>query len=459
METEIGFINGMNIGLGFNTATNDLHPTPAFESVDNYRDIPGAGGQEVLFRVEVASSTESITEKLNVSARASLKYGMTGSGSIRTSFSSLFEQNSYTIYVIVNVTVTNKQTLLDLSKVNLKQDAARLYKNEPDAFIRQFGDSFIYGLITGGEFIGVLEISSTTSTELREIRAALSGKASYGMWSGNASASFEEAMKNITSSYQMKATVYRQGDIGTLNQITPDQLIKDALEFPGKVNGNNGFPRSVLVIPYNHIRIPDVAEDKIPSIVSLQTARLEQLGSLHRRFVMYQNDLTHALDYTNKFPGIDTQKISEHFDKLSKQINKIEEVAKSCFSDPNKCDLPSIDLTLLENVLPPQIEKVFDLGTSWLEQESGWNGIWKRRGLSNIFDATWMKPGENDAHSLLTIYREGNSVVIIRKDNGEGSPTSCTYSGTIGGDGKTIKGTYNCHWVDHPIEWSATITY
>ncbi|PEF22813.1 hypothetical protein [Bacillus pseudomycoides] len=458
METEIGYINGMNLGIGLNSATNDIHPSPALDHVDIYRDVPGAGGQEVLFRAELVSSTESIMEKLNVSARASLKYGMTGSGSARASFASLFEQNSYTIYVVVHVTVTNKQTLLDLSKINLKEEAARLYKNDPNSFVKQYGDSFIYGLITGGEYIGVLEISSTTASELQEIRATLSGKASYGMWSGNASASFEQVMQNITSSYQMKATVYRQGGIGVLNEVTPEQLIKDALAFPNTVVGEHAFPRSVLVIPYNHIRIPDIETDEVSEIVSMQRARLEQLGGLHQKFIKYQNDLVHALDFVDKFPEINVETVSERFKDISHQIEIIEEAAQSCFNAEMNCKEPEgLNLDLLKKILPNQIEKIFDLGTTWIEQESGWIGVWKRKGLSNIFHATWSKPGEVDVDAELTIYRNGNTVLIIRRDDPADMRTSCTYTGTIQEDGKTIKGFYSCHWVANPIEWSASI--
>ncbi|WP_050491656.1 hypothetical protein [Clostridium botulinum] len=459
METEIGYINGMNLGIGFNRATNDIHPSPALDGVDIYRDLPNANGQEVLFRVELVSSTESIMEKLNVSARASLKYGITGSGSARINFSSLFKQNSYSIYVVVQVIVTNKQTLLDMSKVTLKKEAAKMYKNDPESFLKQYGDSFIYGLITGGEFIGVLEITSKTASELNEIRAAISGKASVGLWSGNASVSFKQAMQKITSDYEMKATVYRQGGIGALNVVEPDQLIKDALQFPSTVAGEHGFPRSVLVIPYNHIEIPNIEEDKVASISSLHESSLEQLGTLYQKFVKYQNDLMHALDYTDQFPDIEIDKVNERFNEIREQINSIKKVARECFSNTNKCDIPDINLSLLENILPLQIREIDDLGTTWLEQEAGWIGIWTRRGLSNVFDAKWSKPGENDLHSVLTIYRNRNTFMIIRRDAGEDTPTSCTYTGTIEEGKNTINGTYQCSWVKEHLEWKATINY
>lgn len=53
---EFDYIKGINLGYGFNTATFDFH-SPAIEDVSSTRDVPGAGGQEVYFKVELSSST------------------------------------------------------------------------------------------------------------------------------------------------------------------------------------------------------------------------------------------------------------------------------------------------------------------------------------------------------------------------------------------------------------------
>jgi hypothetical protein len=255
---------------------------------------------------------------------------------------------------MVQVIVTNEQTLLDLSKIELKSEAATLFASNPQAFTQQYGDSFVYGLITGGEFLGVLEIESSSASQFREIKASLSGKASYGLFSGNGKATFEQSLQKITSSYQMKATVLRKGTGGALNSVTPDQLVKDALDFPGEVTGSNGFPYVALVIPYNHIPHPVAS----PLDVSNQTTVLEQLGAWRRRLVKYQNDLAFALDHQNQFPGIDVGRVDDRYNQISSEIAEIVSAASACFTDQTKCALPSIDLTLLENVLPPQIEGV-----------------------------------------------------------------------------------------------------
>jgi hypothetical protein len=349
---ELEYINGMNIGYGFNTATYNIH-SPALDDVSSTRDVIGAGGQEVYFRVELSSSTLSLSQQLNISARAKLKYGVTASGSLKTNFFSRFKQNSFSIYVFVQAVVTNKQTLLDLSKIKLKSSAASLFTSSPENFAQQFGDSFIYGLITGGEFLGILEIESSSASEFREIKAKLSGKGSYGLFSGSAKVSFEQSLESITSEYQMKATILRQGGTGSvIGSVTSKELIDEALAFPEKVKDDEGYPYTALVIPYNHIERPVSS----PLDLTNQTSTLERLGTWRERFIKYQNDLEFALDHADQFPGIDTSQVSERYTKINEEISKVVESARACFTDQTKCGLPSLDLALLENILPPQIE-------------------------------------------------------------------------------------------------------
>ncbi|MCU0097700.1 hypothetical protein AAHB56_04875 [Bacillus thuringiensis] len=45
---ETGYVRGLNLGVGFNSATRELHPTPALINATRTRDVPNAGGQEVF---------------------------------------------------------------------------------------------------------------------------------------------------------------------------------------------------------------------------------------------------------------------------------------------------------------------------------------------------------------------------------------------------------------------------
>jgi len=95
------------------------------------------------------------------------------------------------------------------------------------------------------------------------------------------------------------------------------------------------------------------------------------------------------------------------------------------------------------------------LGVRWDESEAGWKGSWARRGDTNTFDATWTKGGEK-VTATLTITINGNAVTVERPNASDSN--DCTYTGTIGPDGKTIKdGTYTSCTQGGQKAWSATI--
>lgn len=95
------------------------------------------------------------------------------------------------------------------------------------------------------------------------------------------------------------------------------------------------------------------------------------------------------------------------------------------------------------------------LGRIWYEQEGGWNGVWVRRGNSNIFDARWTMAGAPAVTAVLTINIFGNNVQVLRRNSSDGN--DCTYTGTIAADGRTVTGTYTC--IRGGGSWRATITF
>jgi hypothetical protein len=354
MSSTVEFISGMNYGLGFNSVTLDLHPVSAFLNATSTVTPADAGGQDVFYSIQIGSNSLSLAEQLKTSASASLKYGVSGSGSAKASFASSINQNSYTLYVIVTVTVTNHLTTLDLTGCSFSPDAVELLHVDPHRFLRQYGDSFIYGITNGGEFIGVLQMETSSSSELTSIKAKISGSASYGLFSGSASAKFSQAMQEITSSYSLKGTVMRRGGSGPLIGMTAEELVSAAIKFPQDVGGNMGYNYSAIVIPYAHIPHPGGT----PIYAAHQASILDQLGRIRERMVMYSNDLLVAIERSNQFPGIILSTVSDRFQRVNDEIAKVVNAAKSCYAQASECAMPEIDFSVLEPVLPIQNEKL-----------------------------------------------------------------------------------------------------
>lgn len=95
-----------------------------------------------------------------------------------------------------------------------------------------------------------------------------------------------------------------------------------------------------------------------------------------------------------------------------------------------------------------------DLGRIWDEEESGWQGVWMRRGRSNIFDASWTHPGERPESAVLTILVRGQDVRILRDQGRRGT---CSYSGTMDRR-REVRGTYSCSWGGGTLNWRARIS-
>ena len=103
---------------------------------------------------------------------------------------------------------------------------------------------------------------------------------------------------------------------------------------------------------------------------------------------------------------------------------------------------------------PAQIFTPSSLGRVWQESESGWSGVWTRRGDSNVFDAVWNKPGQATVHAVMTMTVSGNTVSIQRSSL-TGAPEH-TYRGQIASDGVSVSGIYTLG--ANSSTWSATIT-
>ena len=95
------------------------------------------------------------------------------------------------------------------------------------------------------------------------------------------------------------------------------------------------------------------------------------------------------------------------------------------------------------------------LGSVWDETENGWNGVWTRRGTSNIFDALWTKAGVAAVTAVLTITVTGSKFSIQRRQVSEGYILD--YEGTLESDGRSVMGTGKILKTGFQFPWQATI--
>jgi hypothetical protein len=430
---EVPYINGMNIGLGYNSITNGALPASALININEIRPVAEATGQQVSFHVDILSNTLSLAEQLGMSASASLSYGINTGGSAKASLVKTFKQNSYSVYVLVKVHVQNQQTLLDLTQAKLSDKNALLFATEPNQFNQQFGDSFVYGLINGGDFFGILEIESKSAEEYRSIKASLSGKAMFGVMSGSGSASFQETIEKLSSSYNMRATVIRDGGEGQLQTVNIDQLVKDAIDFPARVLDGKGVPFSALIVPYEHIPHPNRKVEP-----EINPTCFEDLSKTYNKLSRIESDLQHALENQEAFPGLVVDKTQERLEEVRGEIKKIVNAARNFYINPTKCDIPVINQVVFQVILPPQIAPS-KLGRYWFIEMDNQLTIWERKEESTFFKTY---PNE-DPFQTIRMYEIGNEIYIqLSKYRLPFGPYEITtLKGAFSEDGKSANGT------------------
>ena len=110
---------------------------------------------------------------------------------------------------------------------------------------------------------------------------------------------------------------------------------------------------------------------------------------------------------------------------------------------------------LVPPIFYPESQK---LGTVWYETEGEYNGVWTRRGNSNVFDAVWRHGDKGEwVSAVLTIHIFGNSVNIKRRHSSDGADFN--YTGTLSQDGTRVTGTEYRIGAKIGSPWSAVITF
>ena len=182
-------------------------------------------GQKVEYRLLSLESQSKLREALNISASASLNFGMFGGGSARMNFAHTLRKNAQTRYLMVHTRVSNQ---LDIaSSFKLKPHALALAKLDAGAsFSDQCGTEFVYARRTGGEFYAVFEFEFHSREEEKHFDAAVNASG-FG-WKASSQINRDLAKFNMTS--RINVHILRQGGQGVLPEV--DGIEEFARKFP-----------------------------------------------------------------------------------------------------------------------------------------------------------------------------------------------------------------------------------
>ena len=283
--------------MGFNSQSGLAVGTPleGFSVQPN----PNATGMEVSASITIVNSHEELLENLGMSFEAQGRYGFF-SGSAKAKFSENSNFNSTSTFLVARCVVENP--MLRGKNFKVTADAKALLDAQRfEEFGQAFGDSFVRGLQTGGEFYSVIRITSVAVGKQVELAATLQAEANGLVASGSFSAAFSQANSSTTTRSEFTATMFQKAGSGA--QIAPTVEISEVINrfktFP-QIARDSAAAYETEVATYDTLPLPvPTPEEQESFLLALVDAREKKL-----RYIQTRNDLDFALRNPTFFEGL-----------------------------------------------------------------------------------------------------------------------------------------------------------
>ena len=241
--------------------------------------VQGASGGSGGFQMIQITQTSELEDHLGISADASGGVGLF-SASDRFNFSRDCKIQTNSISLLLTCTVQNGFSQID--QPVLDPAAAQLVANgQADLFAQRYGDCFVAGIESGGQFFGVVRIDVKSESDHQTIENSLSG--SYGPFSADVNVKVQSALQTTQSSAET-FLYYEGGNVQTKPQ-TPKELFAAADEWSRSVQ-QAPKPYTALLLPWiiaNGPNPPNAADlehqrDVLKSCAKLRSAVIDRLN-------------------------------------------------------------------------------------------------------------------------------------------------------------------------------------
>jgi hypothetical protein len=320
---------GTALGRGIDGGTGSIRGEP----VDFAPPTMSSEGQSSIFHMKQLETVEDITKSFDMSVDGEAQFSMFG-GSDKFKFLHEVKVQNYHLYLFVQAIVTNPALIL--SDVRLKPRAFDLIARDPQRFHEEFGDFFVLGTQTGGEYAALLDVHTSDLTEhdtmSNELQAA--GFAGGVAFAADAKISVEKCVHLKTA--RVEITEMEIGGQGDPKPIDALRVIDKATKFR-KDAFEHGVNVKILLQDYLALDLPPGANQ-----VKLQHQKTVLADCFKQRTTLLQglNSVEFILINPGQFEppsaGVD---LNEFRDQLAKAINVYDEAASNCLDDFRQCQL------------------------------------------------------------------------------------------------------------------------
>ena len=255
--------------------------------------VTGAAGATTSSEFNKVESYEQLSTALSVDARAEARFGLFGADA-SLSLDKSMQLNSYSIflYALAKVELAFQQ----VTSLTYKPDVLELLKQPGGtaAFRQAYGDWFIRGIATGGQFLSIIEIHTKNQDEKEQLDTELSGSYGYAV-SGDLD--LEKKFESSTGS-TFSRVVRRQvgGTPVTIN--APDDVVPAVTSWVSELtSGTKAVPYQVGWVSYDTVPVPGVNWLD----ASIAEENLDILGQARKVYTSALSDVMYVLENRDEF--------------------------------------------------------------------------------------------------------------------------------------------------------------
>lgn len=357
----VPWIIGMEPGTGYDSLTQKLKGKAGAVAADLSWKTVTVRAQTYTSQIRRIESNEELSNSLEISASVNGSYGAF-SGTATGNFVKSVSVNSYSVYFLIDSFVQNSEQVL--SDFFLDETQRTL---SAENFYQKFGDYYVSGFISGGSFLALLEMQTSSREVKDEISTSL--EANYDAKAFSIGGKFSTDIKNASkhSGVQLQVHLQEVGVSGASDDLkdggTVEDLIAAANKFPDRVK-DGGTPLYAILTPYSVLKNPPPTRNLIN--VGVVEALRQEMNTIYMRSKTILESVTYALNHPTEFAdekGNFNQiknKMEEILIKVAKannDLNSGQDLDSVRQEIPEMPDMTMIPLRLWggtrDNIVPP----------------------------------------------------------------------------------------------------------
>ncbi|MGA7314267.1 MAG: hypothetical protein WBX22_09865 [Silvibacterium sp.] len=346
------FSGFMDFGVGIDSVNGNVRglattrPDPV--------TVPGTGGQTVAFTVHKTEKIEDLQTALGLSVDAEASFEMFG-GSEKFDFMQQAKFHDYSLFFAVSIDVMNQETHL-IGEELIPTAAGLLAQGQNDRFRQEFGDFYMKGLQTGGQYFAVVEIVTLDTTDQTNISNELGGVGFFGSGVGDFQTNFNSTFQKVSSNRTLNINALQIGGAGdgAKQGVTPDEMLSKAAGFATDIKANP-VPYRAEFQDFQALNVP-----LPPNQAQVQAAKdvIAQYASKRASLIQAQNDIDFIQQNPGQFtpPGgqLDNNTLNTLSQQIAVALNLITQSASRCMNDITACQFTAPVMPDLSK-LPPRV--------------------------------------------------------------------------------------------------------